>query len=81
MSLHKCMYNYYFFYRTRDSSGGKSNMSDGAWSGRSPRTSEEGRLRWGDRGVATGRLWEPTAPNARLPQVTISHQSIKLWHT
>lgn len=46
-------------------------MNEGMWSARSPRSisTEEGRPRWGDRGVATGRLWEPTAPTARLPQV------------
>lgn len=57
--------------RSRELNGGRSGTADGPWSARSPRsaTTEEGRLRWGDRGVATGRLWEPTAPNARLPQV------------
>ncbi|KAJ8713358.1 hypothetical protein PYW07_013728 [Mythimna separata] len=65
--------------RNRDSSGGKSGMSDGAWSARSPRTSEEGRLRWGDRGVATGRLWEPTAPNARLPQMPNQKKGTPSW--
>lgn len=46
-------------------------IASDSWSARSPRsaTGDEGRPRWGDRGVATGRLWEPTAPNARLPQV------------
>lgn len=58
-------------FRNRISSGGRSGNTDGVWSARSQRSStgEEGRPRWGDRGVATGRLWEPTAPNARLPQV------------
>ncbi|XP_035445324.2 ras guanine nucleotide exchange factor R isoform X2 [Spodoptera frugiperda] len=65
--------------RNRDSSGGKSGLSDGAWSARSPRTSEEGRLRWGDRGVATGRLWEPTAPNARLPQMPNQKKGTPSW--
>lgn len=46
------------------------NSAEDPWSARSPRTAEEGRPRWGDRGVATGRLWEPTAPTARLPQVS-----------
>lgn len=59
--------------RNRLSSDAKSAASEGAWSSRSPRSSEEGRLRWGDRGVATGRLWEPTAPNARLPQVILAN--------
>lgn len=50
---------------------GRLAAADSGWSARSPRstTGEEGRPRWGDRGVATGRLWEPTAPNERLPQV------------
>ncbi|XP_021181639.3 myb-like protein X isoform X1 [Helicoverpa armigera] len=65
--------------RNRESSGAKSRLSDGAWSARSPRTSEEGRLRWGDRGVATGRLWEPTAPNARLPQMPNQKKGTPSW--
>ncbi|KAG6451445.1 hypothetical protein O3G_MSEX007159 [Manduca sexta] len=48
-------------------------------SGRSPRAAEEGRLRWGDRGVATGRLWEPTAPNARLPQMPNQRKGTPSW--
>lgn len=55
----------------RNIPSGRLPLADGGWSARSPRstTAEEGRPRWGDRGVATGRLWEPTAPNERLPQV------------
>ena len=32
---------------------------------------EVNRLRWGDRGVGVGHLWEPTLhePDSRLPQV------------
>ncbi|VVC96174.1 unnamed protein product [Leptidea sinapis] len=48
------------------------------WSARSS-GAEEGRPRWGDRGVATGRLWEPTAPNARLPQVPNQNKSTPAW--
>ncbi|CAB3259701.1 unnamed protein product [Arctia plantaginis] len=62
----------------RTSSGAKTGTSD-AWSSRSPRTAEEGRLRWGDRGVATGRLWEPTAPNARLPQMPNQKKGTPSW--
>ncbi|XP_075979179.1 uncharacterized protein LOC142978569 isoform X2 [Anticarsia gemmatalis] len=65
--------------RNRVPSGGNTGMSDGAWSARSPRTAEEGRLRWGDRGVATGRLWEPTAPNARLPQMPNQKKGTPSW--
>ncbi|XP_073947480.1 uncharacterized protein isoform X3 [Choristoneura fumiferana] len=66
--------------RNRPPSGGR-NGADGPWSGRSPRTStaEEGRPRWGDRGVATGRLWEPTAPNARLPQMQNQKKGTPSW--
>ncbi|XP_026316755.1 myb-like protein X isoform X2 [Hyposmocoma kahamanoa] len=55
-------------------------LSD-SWSARSPRsaTGEEGRPRWGDRGVATGRLWEPTAPNARLPQMPNLKKGTPTW--
>lgn len=54
--------------------------NDGRRSARSPRiTSEEGRPRWGDRGVATGRLWEPTAPNARLPQMPNQKKGTPAW--
>ncbi|KAM3966136.1 LOW QUALITY PROTEIN: uncharacterized protein ACR2FA_012436 [Aphomia sociella] len=65
--------------RNLSSSGGRS--ADGAWSARSPRsnTGEEGRPRWGDRGVATGRLWEPTAPNARLPQMQNQKKGTPSW--
>ncbi|XP_026731931.1 PH domain-containing protein DDB_G0275795 isoform X2 [Trichoplusia ni] len=65
--------------RNRLSSDAKSAASEGAWSSRSPRSSEEGRLRWGDRGVATGRLWEPTAPNARLPQMANQKKGTPSW--
>ncbi|XP_053606313.1 myb-like protein X isoform X2 [Plodia interpunctella] len=59
----------------------RSGTADGAWSARSPRgsTAEEGRPRWGDRGVATGRLWEPTAPNARLPQMQAQKKGTPSW--
>ncbi|XP_059053775.1 myb-like protein X isoform X2 [Achroia grisella] len=65
--------------RNLSSSGGRS--ADGTWSARSPRssTAEEGRPRWGDRGVATGRLWEPTAPNARLPQMKNEKKGTPSW--
>ncbi|XP_052754994.1 histone-lysine N-methyltransferase, H3 lysine-79 specific [Galleria mellonella] len=65
--------------RNISSSGGRS--ADGAWSARSQRsnTAEEGRPRWGDRGVATGRLWEPTAPNARLPQMQNQKKGTPSW--
>jgi hypothetical protein len=29
---------------------------------------EEGRLKWGDRGVAVGHLWEPSTSPSRLPE-------------
>lgn len=34
---------------------------------------EVNRLRWGDRGVGVGHLWEPTLhePDSRLPQVPL----------
>ncbi|XP_047993399.1 histone-lysine N-methyltransferase, H3 lysine-79 specific-like isoform X1 [Leguminivora glycinivorella] len=63
--------------RNRPNSGGRS---EGQWSGRSPRsTTEEGRPRWGDRGVATGRLWEPTAPHERLPQMQNQKKGTPSW--
>ncbi|KAL0872096.1 hypothetical protein ABMA27_004517 [Loxostege sticticalis] len=66
--------------RNRVSSGGRSGTTDGAWSARTPRSStEEGRPRWGDRGVATGRLWEPTAPNERLPQMPNQKKGTPSW--
>lgn len=34
-------------------------------------SNEDHRPRWGDRGVAAGRLWEPREPGARLPQVSL----------
>ena len=49
----------------------------GGLSARSTSGQDEGRPRWGDRGVATGRLWEPTAPNERLPQVFLNNKVIK----
>ncbi|KPJ12307.1 hypothetical protein RR48_11563 [Papilio machaon] len=57
--------------------GGTTGV-DGTWSTRSP-APEEGRPRWGDRGVATGRLWEPTAPTARLPQMQIQKKGTPSW--
>lgn len=61
------------FYRMFCYRNISARLASDNWSTRSPRsaTGDEGRPRWGDRGVATGRLWEPTAPNARLPQVTL----------
>ncbi|CAK1556119.1 unnamed protein product [Leptosia nina] len=53
-------------------------MPDGAWSARSS-GADEGRPRWGDRGVATGRLWEPTAPTARLPQMPNQNKGTPAW--
>nr|XP_037869792.1 uncharacterized protein LOC105842926 isoform X2 [Bombyx mori] len=68
---------------TNDDRKKTSNTGPGTnetpWSARSPRTAEEGRLRWGDRGVATGRLWEPTAPNARLPQMPNQKKGTPSW--
>jgi hypothetical protein len=29
---------------------------------------EEGRLKWGDRGIAVGHLWEPSDSPSRLPE-------------
>jgi len=29
---------------------------------------DEGRLKWGDRGVAVGHLWEPSTSPSRLPE-------------
>ncbi|CAH4028808.1 myb-like protein X [Pieris brassicae] len=55
-----------------------TSMGDGAWSARSS-AAEEGRPRWGDRGVATGRLWEPTAPTARLPQMPNQNKGTPAW--
>ncbi|KAL4715879.1 hypothetical protein ACJJTC_014611 [Scirpophaga incertulas] len=59
----------------------RHRATEDAWSARSPRcsTAEEGRPRWGDRGVATGRLWEPTAPNERLPQMTNQKKGTPSW--
>lgn len=57
------------FFARKQPLSGRSVMTDGALSARSTSGLDEGRPRWGDRGVATGRLWEPTAPTARLPQV------------
>ncbi|XP_049874727.1 myb-like protein X isoform X2 [Pectinophora gossypiella] len=63
----------------------KDNRSMGpagadVWSARSPRSAtDEGRPRWGDRGVATGRLWEPTNPNARLPQMPNQKKGTPSW--
>ncbi|CAK1586343.1 unnamed protein product [Parnassius mnemosyne] len=58
---------------------GRATVRDGLWSARSPGPVEEGRPRWGDRGVATGRLWEPTAPNARLPQMQNQKKGTPSW--
>ncbi|XP_013190509.1 myb-like protein X [Amyelois transitella] len=65
----------------RNPESSRTGTADGAWSARSPRgsTAEEGRPRWGDRGVATGRLWEPTAPNARLPQMQAQKKGTPSW--
>ncbi|GBP55915.1 hypothetical protein EVAR_43707_1 [Eumeta japonica] len=52
-----------------------SRGPDGTWSSRT----EEGRPRWGDRGVATGRLWEPTAPDERLPQMPNQKKGTPSW--
>ncbi|XP_039755901.1 uncharacterized protein LOC120630689 isoform X2 [Pararge aegeria] len=60
-------------------SSGRSGMTDGALSARSTSGPEEGRPRWGDRGVATGRLWEPTAPTARLPQMPNQKKGTPSW--
>ncbi|XP_069359120.1 kinesin-related protein 12-like isoform X1 [Maniola hyperantus] len=60
-------------------SSGRSGMTDGALSARSTSGPEEGRPRWGDRGVATGRLWEPTAPTARLPQMPNQNKGTPSW--
>ncbi|XP_013172682.1 PREDICTED: uncharacterized protein LOC106121524 isoform X1 [Papilio xuthus] len=57
---------------------GGTTAIDSTWSTRSP-APEEGRPRWGDRGVATGRLWEPTAPTARLPQMQIQKKGTPSW--
>ncbi|KAJ0178411.1 hypothetical protein K1T71_006234 [Dendrolimus kikuchii] len=65
--------------KNRASSDARSGATDGSLSARSTRTAEEGRLRWGDRGVATGRLWEPTAPNARLPQMPNQKKGTPSW--
>ncbi|XP_072947258.1 uncharacterized protein [Epargyreus clarus] len=62
---------------TKQHSGRRSN--NGMWSDRSPGPAEEGRPRWGDRGVATGRLWEPTAPNERLPQMHHQKKGTPSW--
>ncbi|XP_041987558.1 PH domain-containing protein DDB_G0287875-like [Aricia agestis] len=56
--------------------GRKRSTAEGALSARS---GEEGRPRWGDRGVATGRLWEPTAPNERLPQMQNHKKGTPSW--
>ncbi|XP_023936439.2 intersectin-1 isoform X2 [Bicyclus anynana] len=60
-------------------SSGRSGMTDGALSARSTSGPEEGRPRWGDRGVATGRLWEPTAPTERLPQMPNQKRGTPSW--
>lgn len=41
----------------------------------------EDRLKWGDRGVGVGHLWEPVieAPDARLPQVFDSYRATPRW--
>ncbi|CAH2091328.1 unnamed protein product [Euphydryas editha] len=57
----------------------RSVMTDGALSARSTSGLDEGRPRWGDRGVATGRLWEPTAPTARLPQMQNPKKGTPSW--
>ncbi|CAG9561044.1 unnamed protein product [Danaus chrysippus] len=63
----------------RKPSSGRSGMTDGALSARSTSGVDEGRPRWGDRGVATGRLWEPTAPTARLPQMPNQKKGTPSW--
>ncbi|XP_037970715.2 histone-lysine N-methyltransferase, H3 lysine-79 specific isoform X2 [Plutella xylostella] len=67
--------------RNRPTSGDRSPGGGGGWAARSPRggTAEEGRPRWGDRGVATGRLWEPTEPNERLPQMPNQKKGTPSW--
>ncbi|KDR14478.1 hypothetical protein L798_11649 [Zootermopsis nevadensis] len=42
---------------------------------------EVNRLRWGDRGVGVGHLWEPTLhePDSRLPQVHASGGATPSW--
>ncbi|KAJ2944249.1 hypothetical protein O0L34_g18232 [Tuta absoluta] len=59
------------------------DRSNGHWSVHSPRsgagTDGESRPRWGDRGVATGRLWEPTNPTARLPQMPNQNKGTPSW--
>lgn len=41
----------------------------------------EDRLKWGDRGVGVGHLWEPVveAPDTRLPQVFESYRATPRW--
>ncbi|KAK7863587.1 hypothetical protein R5R35_013465 [Gryllus longicercus] len=44
-------------------------------------TDESNRLRWGDRGVGVGHLWEPSflEPDRRLPQVQGSDRDTPSW--
>ncbi|XP_050351846.1 histone-lysine N-methyltransferase, H3 lysine-79 specific [Nymphalis io] len=65
--------------KRKQPSSGRSGMTDGALSARSTSGLDEGRPRWGDRGVATGRLWEPTAPTARLPQMQNQKKGTPSW--
>ncbi|XP_047535024.1 myb-like protein X [Vanessa atalanta] len=65
--------------KRKQPSSGRSGMTDGALSARSTSGIDEGRPRWGDRGVATGRLWEPTAPTARLPQMQNQKKGTPSW--
>ncbi|XP_068618566.1 myb-like protein X isoform X1 [Battus philenor] len=58
---------------------GRTSTTNVMWSARSVGPPEEGRPRWGDRGVATGKLWEPTAPNERLPQMQNQKKGTPSW--
>ncbi|CAG4950607.1 unnamed protein product [Colias eurytheme] len=62
----------------KQSSSDRSGGAEGTWSARSS-GADEGRPRWGDRGVATGRLWEPTLPTARLPQMPNQKKGTPAW--
>lgn len=61
----------------------RNNNNKSSWYGTPDSVSSDdgSRLRWGDRGVGVGHLWDPVVhqPESRLPQVTESYRTTPKW--
>lgn len=82
--MYKNYQNATWAHRNNDSSAQNSikysNIRNNWYGTPESMSSDDGcRLRWGDRGVGIGHLWEPVSPDSRLPQASDSNRPTPRW--